>query len=92
MREMPTKLVRKVARKFGCQTIYTNKYEHCRTVKMVGGSAFFNTKLIKKITKKLKKKGFENESDFTIKVNKTNTQWGSRESSIIVRFPFEAYA
>lgn len=75
----PTQIVRSVMRRAGKQLIYTNAYDHCRTVKCYGGSEEMSAE----IRNMLSAAGVK---DFTIKYMKTGAFW--RPGMVtIVRIP-----
>lgn len=77
-----TKIVRAIMRKFGKESVFTNKYEKCRTVKCYVGRGLRNKEMVKAIAKTLGALGV----DFSIKETNAYAPW-AHNGSIIVRVP-----
>lgn len=83
----PTRLVRKIMRKHGLITIFTNKYKTCRTVKCYGNIHHSKMQnMVKEIEARLGEIGV----DYKVK----HTDWDTYPllPGIIIRIPFESQA
>lgn len=82
----PTQLVRSVMRSFGRQSyeIWTNKYQHCRTVKCYTRAGEDYVSLFKEIRAALLAAGV---NDFSIKHYKDANSFYHPLTSLIVRIP-----
>ena len=76
----PTLIARSVMSNAGKVMIFTNSYEHCRTVKCYGGSE----KLTSTLTEALTAAGVK---DFKVKVKKSSGWWDPYNTVTIVRIP-----